>query len=138
MAIVGFMVGIWWLREREATTPALKSYEQTPPEPKAKPTKADAPSADATATPDVSVSESEAVKTETLKMASSTPDDLTAINGIGPAFERALNDIGIMTYAQLAVQAPADLAERLDTRGISTERIERDEWIEQAQQLANS
>lgn len=58
-------------------------------------------------------------------------DALTEINGIGPAFEQALNAIGIFTFAQLAEQNPDDLANRLSVR-VTAERIRRDGWIEQA------
>ena len=69
--------------------------------------------------------------------ASPRRDDLTLINGIGPAFEKALNAAGIHTFAQLADQNPEGLAGRLATR-ISAERIRRDRWIEQARELARS
>jgi|FLYN01.1.fsa_nt_gi large subunit ribosomal protein L21 len=62
-------------------------------------------------------------------------DDLTLINGIGPAFEKALNAAGIYTFTQLAEQDPDDLASRLTAR-ITAERIRRDRWIEQARELA--
>lgn len=59
------------------------------------------------------------------------PDPLTEINGIGPAFEQALNAIGIFTFAQLAQQDVDTLAARLPVR-VTAERIHRDGWIEQA------
>ncbi|MGQ9887669.1 MAG: helix-hairpin-helix domain-containing protein [Aggregatilineales bacterium] len=58
-------------------------------------------------------------------------DPLTEINGIGPAFEQALNAIGVFTFAQLAQQDPNDLANRLGVR-VTAERIRREGWIEQA------
>jgi predicted flap endonuclease-1-like 5' DNA nuclease len=64
-------------------------------------------------------------------------DDLTLINGVGPAFARALNTLGIHTFAQLAEQNAADLAGRMTAR-ITAERILRDRWIEQARELARS
>ncbi len=67
----------------------------------------------------------------------SAKDDLTLINGIGPAFEKALNTVGIHTFAQLAEQTPENLAARMATR-ITAERIRRDRWIEQARDLARS
>ncbi len=59
------------------------------------------------------------------------PDPLTEIDGIGPTFERALNALGIRSFAALARQDPDDLAQRLSAR-ISADRIRRDGWIEQA------
>jgi predicted flap endonuclease-1-like 5' DNA nuclease len=67
----------------------------------------------------------------------SAKDDLTLINGIGPAFERALNAVGIRSFAQLAQQTPEELAIQLATR-VTAERIRRDRWIEQARELARS
>jgi len=64
-------------------------------------------------------------------------DDLTLINGIGPAFEKALNAIGIFTFAQLAEQDARSLADKMNAR-ITAERIRRDRWIEQARELARS
>jgi len=69
--------------------------------------------------------------------ASAARDDLTLINGIGPAFEKALNGAGIHTFAQLADQTPEGLASRMTTR-ITADRIRRDRWIEQARELARS
>ena len=59
------------------------------------------------------------------------PDDLTTINGIGPSFAKALNAMGIRTFAQLATQDPDDLAQRMAVR-VTADRIRRDKWIEQA------
>jgi large subunit ribosomal protein L21 len=64
-------------------------------------------------------------------------DPLTAINGIGPAFERALNAIGVYSFADLARQDADDLAARLTAR-VTAERIRRDGWIEQAQARTQS
>jgi predicted flap endonuclease-1-like 5' DNA nuclease len=61
-------------------------------------------------------------------------DPLTTIDGIGPAFEQALNALGITTFADLARQDVDELAARLPVR-ITAERIRRDQWIEQAQRL---
>ncbi|MBZ0298638.1 MAG: hypothetical protein K8J31_02810 [Anaerolineae bacterium] len=62
-----------------------------------------------------------------------SPDPLTEIDGIGPAFEQALNALGIRTFADLARQKADELAARLPAR-VSADRIRRDRWIEQAQQ----
>ena len=64
------------------------------------------------------------------------PDNLTRIRGIGPAIEQKLHARGITTFRQLASLSDAELAEldaALNFRG----RIERDEWVEQARQLAD-
>jgi hypothetical protein len=59
---------------------------------------------------------------------------LTRIDGIGPAYEKALNALGVVNFAQLAVQDPEELAERMDGR-VTADRIRNDRWIEQAQAL---
>lgn len=64
-----------------------------------------------------------------------TKDALTDINGIGPAFEKALNNIGIFSFEELAAQDPDTLANRMNAR-VTAQRIRRDRWIEQAQVLA--
>jgi predicted flap endonuclease-1-like 5' DNA nuclease len=60
-------------------------------------------------------------------------DDLTAINGIGPAFRRRLNGIGIYTFAQLALTDETALREAL---GTGARLANTDSWIAQAQVLA--
>lgn len=59
-------------------------------------------------------------------------DDLTALDGIGPAYERALNGAGIYTFADLAAQDAETLAHRLSGVRVTAARIQRDRWIEQA------
>ncbi|HLU11365.1 MAG TPA: helix-hairpin-helix domain-containing protein [Oceanobacillus sp.] len=62
------------------------------------------------------------------------PDDLTQITGLGATAAKALNDIGIRTFAQLAAQSEDELVQRLPTR-VAT-RVRRDKWIEQAKKLS--
>jgi predicted flap endonuclease-1-like 5' DNA nuclease len=68
---------------------------------------------------------------------SHSSDPLTEIDGIGPAYERALNTLGIRTFAQLAAQNPDDLANSLSSVRVTAARIKRDQWIEQAAARAN-
>jgi predicted flap endonuclease-1-like 5' DNA nuclease len=63
-------------------------------------------------------------------------DSLIEIDGIGPAYERALNALGIFTFAQLAAQNADSLAASLSAR-VTAERISREKWIEQAKKRAN-
>ena len=72
----------------------------------------------------------------TVAMPSGGSDDLKRIKGIGPKNEEALNDLGIFTFAQIAAWSPENVdwvEERLDFPG----RIEREDWINQARQLAD-
>ncbi|MDX1516706.1 MAG: hypothetical protein R3288_07695 [Woeseiaceae bacterium] len=63
-------------------------------------------------------------------------DDLKEIIGIGKVFERALNDLGIYSFRQIANFGPSDIArvnrELKECRG----RMEQDDWIGQAKELA--
>ena len=100
--MIGYYVTKWWLDQQQQKQSAA-------PVKVAPPDKPQAPSA----TP-------------------SHSDPLTEIDGIGPAYERALNALGIKTFAQLSVQNPDDLAMRLSSVRITAARIRRDQWIEQA------
>lgn len=62
-------------------------------------------------------------------------DDLKKISGVGPVLEKKLNALGITTYEQILNFSADDIArvdEVLNFKG----RIERDNWIEQAKELA--
>lgn len=63
------------------------------------------------------------------------PDNLKRIGGIGVIIERRLNALGIYRYDQIAAWTDADV-ERVDTELDFPGRIEREEWREQAQILA--
>ncbi len=56
-------------------------------------------------------------------------DDLTKLNGVGPAAATKLNDAGITTYAQLAALSEEQIA------AIDTIKV-KPEWVEQAKELA--
>ena len=62
-------------------------------------------------------------------------DNLQEIVGIGKVFEKALNDIGVYSFRQLAAFGPTDIArvnrELKECRG----RLEQDDWIGQAKEL---
>jgi predicted flap endonuclease-1-like 5' DNA nuclease len=79
--------------------------------------------------------EKAAPKTESKPASASEKDDLTVIEGIGPAYAKALNAIGIMTFADLAKQKPASLAQQMSAR-VTAERIRQENWIGQAKQLS--
>ena len=63
------------------------------------------------------------------------PDDLKMIAGIGPALERALNEHGITTFAQVAALKKREIAV-LEEKMRFPGRVERDDWIKQAKALA--
>ena len=62
-------------------------------------------------------------------------DDLKEINGIGPAYEERLNEIGIYTYEQISKLKAADRKELSAIDGITREKIESEEWVKQAKAL---
>jgi predicted flap endonuclease-1-like 5' DNA nuclease len=71
------------------------------------------------------------------KAAAKGPDDLTVIKGIGKVIERKLHELGISSFSQLAAMTPDEVHkvnEAIEFPG----RVERENWIEQARQLARS
>lgn len=69
-------------------------------------------------------------------------DDLKVIKGIGVVMEQTLNDLGITTFKQLAGFKQAEIKMVSDVLSESNagfgDRIERDEWVDQAKSLANN
>ena len=64
-------------------------------------------------------------------------DDLTQISGVGPVIVKKLAEAGVTTFAQIAAWTPEEVAamdEKLNFKG----RIERDEWLKQAADLAKA
>ena len=62
-------------------------------------------------------------------------DDLTRIDGIGPFLEKKLNEIGILTYIQIARFDQAMIDEVTKKIGYFEGRIEKDDWVGQAAKL---
>lgn len=56
-------------------------------------------------------------------------DDLQQIFGIGPQTEKALNEMGITSYSQLATLERAEIQHIADALEIGSARIERDDWV---------
>ena len=70
------------------------------------------------------------------KATASKGDTLTDINGIGPVIAQKLNDAGVTTFQQIAdfsAERIAEIDEKLNFKG----RIEREEWVAQAQKLTS-
>ena len=68
-------------------------------------------------------------------------DNLQEINGIGPDYERALQHIGVLTFAQLAdFQDAQQLHKALELSGINIAlwKIEKYGWIDQARKKVNN
>jgi predicted flap endonuclease-1-like 5' DNA nuclease len=63
-------------------------------------------------------------------------DDLSRIKGIGPKLVTLLGQLGVTSFAQIAVWTEADI-DRIDAQlGVFAGRIRRDSWVEQAKFLA--
>ena len=74
--------------------------------------------------------------TENSTEADISGDDLKVISGIGPVYERRLNDVGIHTYADLAEQAPEKLRSIMGLK--SWKATDLDDWISEAQTLTEA
>jgi predicted flap endonuclease-1-like 5' DNA nuclease len=63
--------------------------------------------------------------------------DLTQINGIGPYIEQKLNEIGIYNFQQISRFKDDDIRVLTELIDFFPGRIERDNWVEQADELVN-
>nr|MCH9661004.1 hypothetical protein [Bacteroidota bacterium] len=61
--------------------------------------------------------------------------DLTQINGIGPYIEQKLNEIGIYNYEQISRFKDEDIRILTELIDFFPGRIERDDWVGQAEDL---
>ena len=107
-----------------ATAPKAKAEKKAAPKKEAK---AEAPKAEKKAAPKKAAPKA--------KKADAGADDLTKISGVGPVIVKKLHDLGVTTFAQIAAWTPEDVAamdEKLNFKG----RIDRDEWLKQAAELA--
>lgn len=63
------------------------------------------------------------------------PPSLRQIRGIGPAFERALQGLGITTVSQIAALDAAEIERVAPLINARPDRILRDDWVGQAKRL---
>ena len=68
----------------------------------------------------------------------SEKDDLRMISGIGPYIEESLHALNIYTFRQISKFTARDIETIDDAILYFSGRIERDEWVEQARELADS
>lgn len=101
----------------------------------AAPAPVEAPAAEPEAAPAAPAGDAGAMDTRgRLSGAQGEADDLKKIKGVGPAFEKKLNDAGIFHFWQVAALNEAqisELEEELSFQG----RMERDEWKSQAEEF---
>jgi predicted flap endonuclease-1-like 5' DNA nuclease len=76
-----------------------------------------------------------AAEGELVAQAEPAPDDLTKINGIGPAFARRLAEAGINSYADLAGLTAEEVRERTQ---LKEWQGDPEDWIDQARALSAS
>lgn len=77
-----------------------------------------------------------APKAKAAPAAKAAHDDLTQLNGVGPAYAKKLNEAGITSFAQVAAWKAADLdALDADIPGIKA-KAESGDWVKQAKDLA--
>lgn len=62
-------------------------------------------------------------------------DDLKLISGIGPFIEKKLNSIGIYSFSQISKFSAQDINDVTESINFFPGRIERDDWVGQAQKL---
>ncbi|MEN0006694.1 MAG: helix-hairpin-helix domain-containing protein [Bacteroidota bacterium] len=63
-------------------------------------------------------------------------DDLTRIEGLGPFLQKKLYEIGVYTYEDIAQLNAQGIAQVTKAIGYLPGRIEKDDWVGQAQKLA--
>jgi predicted flap endonuclease-1-like 5' DNA nuclease len=62
-------------------------------------------------------------------------DDLSKIHGIGPAFARTLNKMGLYSFGQIARWTSEDIDRVAKKLYTAPDRIKRDKWIDEAKKL---
>lgn len=66
----------------------------------------------------------------------SDKQDLKKISGIGPAFEKKLNNLGIYTYAQISKLTEKEMDMLAELTGFSKARMISNNWVEEAKGFA--
>lgn len=88
-------------------------------------------------TPKLKRSKPRASASSKAPVASNSNDELTFIKNIGPVLEKKLNGVGISRFEHIAGWSEKDInafSGELNFKG----RIEREEWVQQARELANA
>jgi NADH-quinone oxidoreductase subunit E len=131
-------------RAKKITLPNTKGAEKAEA-PKAEPAKPQEKAAESKAKPKAKAKSTAPKETAAdagagekpalLKKPKGEADDLKKLSGLGPKLEASLNEIGVYHYSQIASWTAEETAwvdSALKLRG----RIERDNWIDQAKDLA--
>jgi len=112
---------------------------EEPVEEVAEPTILEAAPAEAPAEPEPAAEEpaAETGDGEAFTRPEGEPDDLKKITGVGPVLEGKLNALGITRFDQIAAFSAEDIAKVDDLLNFKG-RVERDDWVGQAKQLATA
>ncbi len=126
-AVAGLVLGMPWGASAPAPMPAVRAPAAKPPA---------APVAEAVVAPAAFVSAPVAAASAgplRLKAArAGVADDLKEIEGIGPAMEKLVNELGFFHFDQIASWSDADVAlVDAEMKGFKG-RITRDNWVAQA------
>jgi len=97
--------------------------------------KASAPAKKAAPKAEEKAADSDAAVTPLFEKPAGAADNLKKISGVGPVLEKKLNALGIYTFEQVS-NFTADDIERVDNELNFKGRIERDNWLQQAKELA--
>ena len=73
-------------------------------------------------------------KFELLKEPKGDGDDISLLSGVGPALEKKLHSYGIFHFWQVAAMSTDDV-QKMDEELKLGGRVEREEWLDQAQEL---
>lgn len=114
---------------------AVAELPNLPKEAPAEPAPAPAPEKKTTLITDSKPTPKAEDKPETVDVAAGEEDDLKRIKGIGPVNEKALNELGIFKFSQIAAWTSANVDWVEDFMSFPG-RIEREDWIAQAKTLA--
>ena len=116
----------------KVAAPKVAKVKAAEPKPAAR--KAVAPK---TAAPKAATAKVAAPKVKAAKPAAkvSIPDNLELLKGVGPKVNNMLKTLGVTSFAQVASWTAADVAEIDGKLGAFAGRINRDNWIDQAQLL---
>ncbi|MGH1542526.1 MAG: hypothetical protein ACRBHB_19030 [Arenicella sp.] len=123
--ILGLLIG-WWLCCRCKCKKTVDAGVETP----VAATVVPAAVADA-----AELDVEDAWKPQGFAAAPSDVDDLKRIKGVGPVIEKTLNSLGIYHFKQIA-EFTADNITWVDNYISFPGRIDREEWVDQAKELA--
>ncbi len=118
-----------------AEAPAPAPEPEAAPEPEVAPEPEAAPEPAPASEQEPAAASDDSDGPEVLSGPQGDADDLKKIKGVGPGLEKTLNELGFYHYRQIAAWTPAHI-EWVDQRLKFKGRITRDNWVDQAAELA--